>query len=57
MNADCRVDMKDISYASRRFMCPLSDPLWDSNADINGDNKIDMKDVSLAAKHFGEHYP
>ncbi|MCJ7768149.1 thermopsin family protease, partial [Candidatus Bathyarchaeota archaeon] len=57
VNSDGRVDMKDVSYVARRFMCTPSDPLWDSAADINGDDKIDMKDISTVARHFGEHYP
>lgn len=51
------IDMKDVSYVARRFLCLPSDPLWDSNADVNGDGKIDMKDISTVARHFGEHYP
>lgn len=57
LNADGRVDMKDVSYVARRFMCISSDPLWDSVADVNGDGKIDMKDISTVARHFGERYP
>jgi hypothetical protein len=49
--------MKDIGYIARRFLISASDPLWDSNADINGDGKIDMKDIGIAARHFSEHYP
>jgi parallel beta-helix repeat protein len=54
---DGRVDMKDVSYVARRFMCLPSDPLWDSIADVNSDGKVDMKDISNVARHFGEHYP
>jgi rhodanese-related sulfurtransferase len=57
INGDGVVDMKDVSYVARRFMCLPSDPLWDSIADLNSDGKIDMKDISTIAKHFGEHYP
>jgi hypothetical protein len=57
VNGDGRVDMKDIGYVARRFMCVPSDPLWDSIADLNSDGKIDMKDISTVARHFGEHYP
>jgi hypothetical protein len=53
INSDGRVDMKDVSYVARRFMCLPNDPLWDCNADINEDAKIDMKDVSTIAKEFG----
>lgn len=54
LNFDGIVDMKDISYVARRFMCLPSDPLWDSIADINSDGKIDMKDISTVARHFGK---
>ena len=54
---DRTVDMRDISYVSRRFLCLQSDSLWDWRADINGDGKIDMKDISTVARHFQESYP
>jgi len=57
VNADDRVDMKDVSYVARRFMCVPSDALWDPVADVNSDGKIDMKDISTVTRHFGEHYP
>jgi hypothetical protein len=57
INSDGTVDMRDVSYVARRFMCLPSDPLWDSITDINSDGKIDMKDISTVARHFGEHYP
>lgn len=57
INEDGRVDMKDVSYVARRFMCTPSDPLWDSIADVNSDGRIDMKDISTVARNFGEHYP
>ena len=56
LNGDGTVDMKDIGYVARRFMCTPSDPLWDPIPDINGDDKIDMKDISTIARHFMEHY-
>jgi hypothetical protein len=57
LNGDGTVDMKDIAYVARRFMCTPSDPLWDPTPDMNGDDKIDMKDISTIARHFMEHYP
>jgi len=57
VNSDGIVDMKDISYVARRFMCIPDDILWDSAADINPDGKIDMRDISIVARHFGERYP
>jgi hypothetical protein len=57
VNADGRVDMRDVSYVARRFLCLPRDPWWDANADINGDGKVDMIDIGTVARHFGEHYP
>jgi hypothetical protein len=53
-NGDNKVDMKDIGYVARRFMCVPDDALWDPKSDVNRDGKIDMKDIGLVAKHFGE---
>jgi len=57
INGDSIVDMKDVSYVSRRFLCLRGDPLWDSVADINSDGKINMMDIGITARHLGEHYP
>jgi parallel beta-helix repeat protein len=57
INGDGKVDMKDVGYVARRFMCVPSDPLWDSIADLNSDGKINMIDIGTVARHFGEHYP
>ncbi len=57
INGDGRIDMRDISYVARRFMCYPGDPLWDSNADINNDGKIDMIDIGITARHFMETDP
>ncbi len=57
INVDGIVNMKDIGYVARRFMCHPDDPLWDSNADINSDGIINMIDIATVARHFMEHYP
>ena len=57
INGDGKVDMKDIGYTARRFMCIPGDPLWDPVADLNNDDKINMTDIGTVARHFGEHYP
>lgn len=60
---DGKVDIRDISYAAKRFGTDPSKPLWDPNADITGpmtgvpDAKIDIRDISAMAKRFGQHYP
>jgi parallel beta-helix repeat protein len=53
---DGKVDMRDIAYVARRFMCKPGDSLWDPNADINDDGKIDMIDIAIAARNFGATY-
>ena len=51
---DGRIDMRDVAYVARRFMCVPKDLLWDSNADVNSDDKINMMDIGTVAKYFGE---
>jgi parallel beta-helix repeat protein len=48
VNGDGKVDMKDISYVARRFMCLPSEGLWDPGADLNGDGRINMTDTGIA---------
>jgi len=55
VNGDSKVDMKDLGFVARRFMCVPGDPLWDSAVDFNTDGKINMMDVGTVARHFGEH--
>jgi parallel beta-helix repeat protein len=57
VNGDSKVDMKDVGYVARRFMCVPRAPLWDSAVDFNTDRKINMTDIDTVARHFGEHYP
>jgi PKD repeat protein len=54
INGDGKVDMKDVSYVARRFMCGPSDELWDPNGDIDENGVINMKDISTIAKEFGK---
>jgi len=48
------LDMRDVGYVAKMFGTDPSNPMWDSNADINEDGKIDMKDISTVAKEFGK---
>ena len=57
VNGDGKVDMKDVGYVARRFMCVPRDPLWNSDVDFNTDGVINMMDIGTVARHFGEHYP
>lgn len=53
IDGDGKVDMRDVGYVARRFMCVSGDLLWDSSADVNGDGKINMMDTGTVAVHFG----
>jgi hypothetical protein len=57
INADGKVDIKDVAYVAKRFGTSPGSSLWDPNADINEDGKIDIKDVSAVARHYGEIDP
>jgi hypothetical protein len=54
VNADGRVDMKDIASVAIRFYASAGESLYNPNYDIIWDGRIDMKDIALAAKNFGE---
>jgi hypothetical protein len=56
INGDAKVDMRDVGYVARRFMCVPRDPSWDPITDFNTDGKINMMDIGLVARHFGEHF-
>lgn len=57
INADGKVDMKDIYLVIKAFGSYPSHPRWNPNTDINNDNKIDMKDVYIIVKNFGKTDP
>jgi parallel beta-helix repeat protein len=54
VNRDGKVDMKDVGYVARRFMCVPGDLLWDPVADLNNDGIVNMTDIGTVARHFGE---
>jgi hypothetical protein len=54
LNKDRGVDMRDIGYVAKRFMCKPGDSLWDPNADLNSDGIVDMGDIAIVAKEFGK---
>lgn len=53
---DGMVDMRDIGYVARRFLCTPGSSLWDPNADINSDGVVNMTDIGIVARNFGQHY-
>lgn len=57
VNADGKVDMKDVYPLAKAFLREYPDPRYNANADINGDGKNDMKDVYVIAKNFLKEDP
>jgi len=57
VNADKKVDMKDINAIAASFGSKVGMPLYSNKLEVNGDGKIDMKDYYMACRHFGETYP
>jgi parallel beta-helix repeat protein len=56
LNMNGKVDMKDISIASRAFGSYPSHSRWNPTADENEDNRIDMVDIALTCRNFGKTY-
>jgi hypothetical protein len=56
LNLDGKVDMKDISIATKAFGSYPSHSRWNPIADENEDNKIDMVDIALICRNFGKTY-
>lgn len=54
VNADGKVDMKDIYLVAKAYNSHPGDPNWNLMVDENDDGKIDVKDVYLTAKNFGK---
>ncbi|MEM2294229.1 MAG: ABC transporter substrate-binding protein [Candidatus Bathyarchaeia archaeon] len=53
VNADCKVDLKDIFAIALAYGAYPGHPKWNPNLDINNDKKIDLKDYFAAAKQYG----
>jgi hypothetical protein len=51
-----KIDIKDVSYVSRRFGITQANTLWDPNADIDSDGKIDIRDIVIPARSFSMPY-
>jgi ABC-type transport system substrate-binding protein len=51
---DCKVDGKDIAYASSAFNTVPGMKKWSPVADITGDYKVDGKDIANIAKYYGK---
>jgi thermitase len=57
INADGKVDMRDIGLAARSFGTTEANERWNPIADINNDQKVDMKDLGIIAINFGKKDP
>ena len=53
VNADKKVDMKDIGEVARVFGVNYPNPTFNPDYDFDGDGKMSMKDVAIAAHAFG----
>jgi hypothetical protein len=52
VNADRKVDIRDMAIIAKLFGINYLDPKYDSNCDINGDGKVDITDLAITAKNF-----
>ncbi len=57
INADRKVDLKDVFAVGKAYGSFLGQPKYDPNLDINSDNKIDLKDYFVVSKNFGKVDP
>jgi len=57
VNADGKVNVKDIFPVAKAFGSELGQPTYNPNLDINDDGKINVKDIFAAAKNFGKENP
>lgn len=53
INADTKVDGKDVAIVAKAYNTKPGDLLWNPNADINADIKVDGKDIATVAKYYG----
>jgi hypothetical protein len=56
VNADGKVDVKDITIVAIAFGSSLGQSNWNSAADLNGDNRANVKDLALVCMNFGNNY-
>jgi hypothetical protein len=56
INADRKVDLKDVFPVGKAFGSVPEDPKWDPNLDINSDGVIDLKDYFIVCKKYGQSW-
>jgi len=56
VNADKKVDLKDVFAVGKAYGSRLGDPRYDPNLDINSDRIIDLKDYFIVCKNYGQSW-
>jgi len=54
INADGKVDLKDVFAVGKAYGSSVGDPRYVSNLDIDNDGKIDLKDYYVTCKNYGK---
>jgi lysophospholipase L1-like esterase len=54
VDADGRVDGRDLIELARRFGTVSGDPLFSATVDLNGDGAVDGMDLAMLADNFGQ---
>jgi parallel beta-helix repeat protein len=56
VNADRKVDLKDVYAVGKAYGSRPQDPNWDPNLDINSDGIVDLKDYFVTCKNYGQSW-
>ena len=54
LNADKKVDIKDLAIVSAAFGSTPDSPRWKPVADVDHNNNVDIKDVAHVSKNYGQ---
>ena len=54
VNADGKVNFRDICLIIRALWSSPESPRWNPYCDLNGDGKINLRDICIAIQHFGQ---
>jgi hypothetical protein len=57
INADGKVDLKDVYAVAQAYGSFPNHPKWNPVCDINNDNKVDLKDYYITCKNYGKVDP
>jgi hypothetical protein len=57
INADGKVDVKDVYATARAYGSRPGYPYWNANCDITDDDKVDVKDYYIVCKNYGKVDP